>query len=609
MKISRANPRRRARVIFVAILFVFTIFAGQLLRIQAFDASATQEAALFKRSVKTTTPAMRGQILDTNGQVLADSVERFTIAADPKIIPEYVVKVDGVRTKVGVTRAAADLAPLLQMTPTQLTKLFTRSGTRYVVVKKEVNPAIYREIRALGIPGITGERTAQRIYPTSMALGQLVGFVRPIDQTGAGGVEQMFDTALKGTPGVSVAERARDGYIIPGSQRVDTPVVNGRDVKLTIDADLQWYAQNALAKQVTAVGAESGTAVVMEVATGKVRAAASYPTFDPNDLADAKKAALGNYAFNDAFEPGSTGKLMTMAAALEKGVITPDTGVIVPPRLPRAGTSFKDNEPHGVENMTATGVLAKSSNMGTMLIGERVSPAVMEAYYRKFGIGAKTPVGFPGESAGLLAGAKDWVSTRRYTILFGQGYAVTAIQQAGVFQTIANKGVRVPPSLVEGTVNDSGTFIPSAATTPTRVVTQDTAVKLSRMMEEVTGENGTASAARIKGYRVAGKTGTADRYDDKLKRYNGFTASFIGFAPAEAPKYVVAVFIQKPSAGMFGGALAGPVFNQVMSYLLERTAAPPSPKSTLDYHVWADKPLSSDDPAVISNARAKRDGL
>ena len=594
---------------FVAILFVFTIFAGQLLRIQAFDASATQAAALNKRSVKQTTPAMRGQILDTNGQVLADSVERFTIAADPKIIPEYTVELAGSSEKVGVSRAAADLAPLLDMSVTQLTDLFTRPNTRYVVVKKEVNPAIYREIRTLGIPGITGERTAQRVYPTSMALGQLVGFVRPDDQTGAAGVEQMLDKTLAGTPGVTVAERARDGYIIPGSQRVDTPVVNGHNVRLTIDADLQWYAQNALAKQVTAVGAESGTAVVIEVATGKIRAAASYPTFDPNDLADAKAQNLGNFAFNDAFEPGSTGKLMTMAAALEQKVVTPDTGVIVPPRLPRAGTRFKDHEPHGTEYMTATGVLAKSSNMGTMLIGERVPPQVMEAYYRKFGVGSKTPVGFPGESAGLLAPAKDWVSTRRYTVLFGQGYAVTAVQQASVFQTIANKGVRVPPSLVEGTYNDSGTFIPSTPTTPYRVVTQDTAVKLSRMMEEVTGENGTASAARIKGYRVAGKTGTADRYDEKLGRYNGFTASFVGFAPAENPKYVVAVFIQKPTAGMFGGMLAGPVFNQVMTYLLERTGAPPSTKSTLDYHVWATTPLSPNDPHVISNERAKRDGL
>ncbi|MGW5238989.1 peptidoglycan D,D-transpeptidase FtsI family protein [Monashia sp. NPDC004114] len=609
LRLSKANPRRRARIMFVAILFVFTIFAGQLLRIQAFDASATQAAALNKRSFEQITPAMRGQILDTNGQVLADSVERFTIAADPKIIPGYTVDVGGSRQKVGVTRAAADLAPLLDMSATQLTTLFTRPNTRYVVVKKDVNPAIYREIRALGIPGITGERTAQRVYPTSMALGQLVGFVRPADQSGAAGVEQMLDKTLAGTPGKTIAERARDGYIIPGSQRVDTPVVNGHDVKLTIDADLQWYAQNALAKQVTAVGAESGTAVVIEVATGKIRAAASYPTFDPNDLADAKPQNLNNYAFNDAFEPGSTGKLMTMAAALEQKVITPDTGVIVPSRLPRAGTRFKDNEPHGTEYMTATGVLAKSSNMGTMMIGERVPPAIMEAYYRKFGVGSKTPVGFPGESAGLLAKAKDWVSTRRYTVLFGQGYAVTAIQQASVFQTIANRGVRVPPSLVEGTYNDAGTFVPSTPTTPYRVVTQDTAVKLSRMMEEVTGENGTASAARIKGYRVAGKTGTADRYDEKLGRYNGFTASFIGFAPAENPKYVVAVFIQKPSAGMFGGMLAGPVFNQVMTYLLERTGAPPSPKSTLDYHVWATKPLSPSDPSVISNDRAKRDGL
>jgi len=594
---------------FVAILFVFTIFAGQLLRIQAFDASATQAAALSKRFWKQTTPAMRGQILDTNGQVLADSVERFTIAADPKIIPEYKVDVGGSRQKVGVTRAAADVAPLLDMSVSELTRLFTRPNTRYVVVRKDVNPAIYREIRALGIPGITGERTAQRVYPTSMALGQLVGFVRPADQSGAAGVEQMLDRTLAGTPGVTVAQRARDGYIIPGSQRVDTPVVNGRDVRLTIDADLQWYAQNALAKQVTGVGAESGTAVVIEVATGKIRAAASYPTFDPNDLTDAKAANLGNYAFNDAFEPGSTGKLMTMAAALEEKVVTPDTGVIVPSRLPRAGTRFKDHEAHGTEYMTATGVLAKSSNMGTILIGERVPPKDMESYYRKFGVGTKTPVGFPGESAGLLAGAKDWVSTRRYTVLFGQGYAVTAVQQASVFQTIANKGVRVPPSLVEGTVNDSGTFIPSTRTTPSRVVSEDTAVKLSRMMEEVTGENGTASAARIKGYRVAGKTGTADRYDEKLGRYNGFTASFIGFAPAEQPKYVVAVFIQKPTAGMFGGMLAGPVFNQVMTYLLERTGAPPSTKSNLDYHVWATKPLSASDPTVISNERAKRDGL
>jgi cell division protein FtsI (penicillin-binding protein 3) len=593
---------------FATILVVFTVFAGQLLRIQAFDASATQAAALNKRLVQTLTPAMRGQILDTNGQVLATSVERYTVAANPKAVPAYQVRVDGTLTKVGVAGAAAALSPLLDMSVPDLTSVLSRPNTLYAIVKKEVNPAVYREIRALGIPGISGEKTAERIYPTGMAAGEIVGFVKQSNQAASGGVEVMLDKTLAGTPGRTVAERARDGYIIPGSQRVDTPVVNGRDVKLTVDADLQWYAQNALAKQVTGVGAQSGTAVVIEVATGKIRAAASYPTYDSNDPA-ASKSNLANRAFWEAFEPGSTGKLMTMAAALEQKVVTPDTGVIVPERLPRAGIRFKDNEPHGVENMTATGVIAKSSNMGTMLIGERIAPDVMESYYRKFGIGQRTPVNFPGESAGQLAKAKDWNAAQRYTLLFGQGYSLTAVQATSVFATIANKGVRVPPSLIEGTLDDNGNLLPAAPTTPTRVVSEDTAVKLSRMMEEVTGENGTASAARIKGYRVAGKTGTADRYDEKLGRYNGFTASFIGYAPAENPKYVVGVFIQKPSAGMFGGMLAGPVFNQVMTYLIERTGAPPSTKSDLDYHVWATKPLSENDPNVISNARAKRDGL
>lgn len=594
---------------FGAILVILFVFAGQLFWIQAFDAASTQAAAMSKRSVTSVTPAMRGRILDTNGQVLADSVERFTVVADPQAIPEYEVRIDGTRTKVGVSRAAAELAPLLDISVETLTGLFTRSGTRYVVVKKEVNPATWSEIRRLGIPGIAGERTASRIYPTSMALGQLVGFVKPADQSPGGGIEWMLDKTLAGKPGTTIAEQARDGYVIPGSQRVDTPVVNGRDVKLTIDSDLQWYAQNALAKQVTAVGAESGTAVVLEVATGKVRAAASYPSFDPNDLGKASAATMRNFAFDDAFEPGSTGKLMTMAAALEEGVVTPDTGVIAPNRLPRAGMQFKDHENHETISFTATGVLAKSSNIGTMLIGERIKPAVMEAYYRKFGIGARTPVGFPGESAGELARSSDWNAAQRYTVLFGQGYSVTAIQAASVYQSIANKGLRVPPTLVEGIVNDSGTLVPTTAPTPVRVVSEATATTLSRMLEEVTGEQGTASAARIPGFRVAGKTGTADRYDEKLKRYNGFTASFIGYAPAEKPKYVVAVIIQKPKAGMFGGALAGPVFNQVMTYIIQRDNDSPSVKSNVHLSVYATKPLSDQDPTVLSDARAKRDGL
>jgi cell division protein FtsI (penicillin-binding protein 3) len=593
----------------LVILMVFAVFGFQLLRVQGFDASATQAAAMSKRSVKTITPAMRGQILDTNGRVLAESVERFTVVADPVAIAEYRVKVGDIWEKLGAPRAASDVAPLLGMDASDLQARFTRPNTRYVIIKKDVTPTVWREVKALGVPGIAAERTASRLYPLGMALGPVVGFVKPSDQSPGGGIEYQFNQTLSGKPGTNIYERARDGYMIPGSERVDTPVTDGRNVRLTIDSDLQWYAENALAKRVQEVGAKEGTAVVIEVATGKVRAIANYPTFDPNDLSRADLNHMGNAALTDAFEPGSTGKLMTFATALEKGVIKPDTGVIVPNRLPRAGMKFKDNENHPTEQLTATGVIGKSSNIGTILIGERIDPTVLVDYFRKFGLGAKSPIDFPGESAGDVPDPKTWVGASRYTRLFGQAYSATALQMTGVYQTIANKGVRMPPTLVEGTMNDAGTLVPAPAQEGVRVVSEKTATTLSRMIEEVTGPDGTASAARIKGYRVAGKTGTADFFDAKTGGYHGFTASFIGYAPAEAPKYVVGVFLHQPSAGMFGGELAGPVFNQIMSYLIQRDGDAPSPKSSLDYHVWADHKLSTSDPNVLSDARAKRDGL
>ncbi|MDN5795242.1 MAG: penicillin-binding protein 2 [Intrasporangium sp.] len=591
------------------ILAVFTVFGVQLFRVQGLDASATQRAAMSKRSVKSVTPAMRGQILDTNGRVLAESVERFTVVGDPVAIAQYQVKVGDVREKVGAAGAASDVAPLLGMDTSDLEARFTRAGTRYVIVKKEVTPAVWRQVKALGVPGIAAERTAARVYPLGMALGPVVGVVRPSDQSPLSGIEYQFDRTLSGTPGTTVYERARDGYVIPGSERVDTPVVNGRTVRLTIDADLQWLAENALAKRVQDVGAKEGSALVVEVATGKVRAIANYPSFDPNDLGHTNLDHMRNGALDDAFEPGSTGKLITFAAALQEGVITPGTGVIVPNRLPRAGMRFKDNENHPTEYLTATGVIAKSSNIGTMLIGERIDPKVLVGYFHRFGLGSRSPIGFPGESAGDVPAPKLWVGASRYTRLFGQAYSATGLQMTSAYQAIANKGLRMPPTLVEGTMNDSGTLVPAPAQRGVRVVSEKTATTLSRMIEEVTGPDGTASDARIKGYRVAGKTGTADFYDQRTRGYNGFTASFIGYAPAEAPKYVVGVFLHQPTAGMFGGALAGPVFNQVMSYLIQRDGDPPSPKSSLDYHVWAGHKLSASDPNVLSQARAKRDGL
>ena len=507
-----------------------------------------------------------------------------------------------VSAKVGVVGAAQALAPLLGSTPAALVTQLTGTS-QYRVLAREVTPLAWRDIAALGIPGVYSETTTSRVYPANQSAAPLLGFVQA-DGTPGAGLEVMQNSVLKGTPGRQVYERARDATMIPWAEKENVPAVNGRDVNLTIDADLQWFAQNQIAAMVTQSKAVSGYVVVQEVKTGKLRAVASYPTFDPTTPGKAAPGTLENHAFQDVYEPGSTGKVMSMAAALEQGVAQPTTSLIVPNRLIRGGTSFKDDVDHPTLNLTVAGALAMSSNIGTMLATEKVPPATMEGYFRRFGIGSATGVGFPGESPGIFARSTEWSAPQRYTTLFGQGYSLNAIQAAGVYQTLANGGVRVPPSLVESTTDANGTVTPSPVPQAQRVVSQATATKVSTMLEEVVGPHGTAPKAKIVGYRVAGKTGTADRYDPVVGGYNGFTASFIGYAPADNPRFVVAVTLQRPIQGHFGGQLGAPVFKDVMTYALQKYAVPPTgaPAPVI--------PLSADgaawdpnDPAVINGEK------
>ncbi len=588
----------------IAAIFVFSVFGAQLLRVQALDASKVQAAALGKRLTTVTTPALRGRVLDTNGVVLASSLERKTVTVDQTALPFYKKTVGKKLTTVGVVGAAQDLAKFLGTTPEALVPQLT--GTlRYRIVAKNVTPLVWRDIQALGIPGVLSETTASRVYPANLSAAPLVGFVQA-DGTAGGGLEVMQDASLKGAPGKEVYQQAQDGTMIPWAQQEDVPATNGKDVNLTIDADLQWFAQNAIANTVISSEALSGYVVVMEARTGKLRAVASYPTFDPNSPGQAA-GSRENHAFQDVYEPGSTGKVMSMSAAIEEKVVQPTTSLIVPNRLPRAGTSFKDDVDHPTLNLTVAGALAMSSNIGTMLATEKVAPAKMESYFRKFGIGEPTGVGFPGESPGLFVKAGDWSGSQRYTTLFGQGYSLNAIQAAGVYQTIANDGVRIPPSLVESTTDQNGTVVAAARPQGQRVVSKDTAGKVTSMLEEVVGPHGTAPKAKIDGYRVAGKTGTADRYDAAAGGYSGFTASFIGYAPADDPQFVVAVTLQRPVKGHFGGTLGAPIFKDVMTYALQKYEIPPT--NTVAPLV----PLRSDgaawdpnDPAVLNGE--KRNG-
>jgi cell division protein FtsI (penicillin-binding protein 3) len=381
---------------------------------------------------------------------------------------------------------------------------------------------------------------------------------------------------LSGQAGSIRYEKDPQGSII-GTAPVDqTNPVAGQSVQLTIDQDLQWKAETLLADQVRKTKSLSGTAVVMDVKTGNLLALAAAPTFDPSNYGKAAPTSLVNQALAGIYEPGSTSKVMTASAALEEGVVTPSTPVTVPGTLHRADRIFHDAESHGTERLTFAGVLAKSSNIGTIEVGERISPQTMWGYLNKFGVGQPTGLEFPGESAGILANYKDWNGSQRYTVLFGQGLSVNAVQAAGVFQTIANGGLRMPPRLVDSYVSPSGQVTTTAPSTGVRVISPEVAAEVRTMLEGVVSSEGTAPAAKIPGYRVAGKTGTAQRFDPTCGCYRGFTASFIGMAPADNPRLIVAVTLQRPINGHFGGSLAAPIFQQIMSYALARLDIPPT---------------------------------
>ena len=554
-------------------LFVLSLCGAQLFRLQALDSSATANAALKTRLSIVTVPALRGDITASNGVLLATSVERRNVTADQTAVPTYSKKVNGKKTTVGVAGAAADLAPILEKPAAGLTTTMTGSR-RFVYLAKDISVSDWRRVLALGIPGINSEPTSKRSYPTSSAAASLVGWVGA-DGSPGGGLELLLNKQLEGKPGESHYEQSGDGRMITTGEQQLRPAVRGLDVKLTIDSDLQWFAQNSIAQKVNETQAASGTVVVMNVRTGHLAAVASYPSFDPSNLAKAGGGALQNKAFGEAFEPGSIAKVMTAAAALQEKVATPATPVTVPNRLARADQSFRDSHDHGVEKLTFAGVIAKSSNIGTMMVGEKVKPATLERYFRSFGVGQASGVHFPGETPGIFAKSGDWNGSQRYTVMYGQGLSVNAIQAAGVFQTIANGGVRVPPTLVASTTDADGSVTPSLRTNPVRVLSTPVATTLSQMLEFVVGDGGTARQAKIAGYRVAGKTGTADRVGAN-GRYSGKTASFIGFAPADKPEFVVAVILQNPIRGYFGGSTAGPVFKDVMNYALQEFGIPPT---------------------------------
>ncbi|WDO08867.1 penicillin-binding protein 2 [Streptomyces murinus] len=585
------SPRPRLRLVGLALGLVLAVFVVRLLQVQAVEASAYAAKAEVNRYVVHTLAAERGGITDRNGVALAVSEDAYDITADPTMFSAKQLKIAD-----GPERAAALLAPILGQDQAALVKKLRPAdkNSRYARLATRQTPQVWKQIKDLKsalaqktgtvnvLVGVFADPSSQRVYPNGDLAAGILGWVNA-DGQGGGGIEQMLEKQLAGKNG-KIRYAQSGGREVPTAGSAETPAVPGSDVELTIDRDIQWAAQNAITEQVKKSKADRGYVVVQDTRTGQILAMADAPGFDPNDLSKADPDALGNAAVQDAYEPGSTAKVMSMAAILQENAATPLTHVVVPNRLHRGDRLFQDDVDHATWDLTLNGVLAKSSNIGTILatgqLGKTQPQAnkVLYSYLRKFGIGGYTGLHFPGETPGILAPPQKWSTSQQYTIPFGQGFSINALQAASVYSTIANGGVRVQPSLIRGTKGPDGRFTPAAKPEETRVVSAKTAKSVAEMLESVVDdEQGTGISARIPGYNVAGKTGTANRVDPATGRYRGYTSSFAGFAPADKPRITVYCAIQNAtSGGYFGGQICGPIYKKVMEFALKTLQVPPT---------------------------------
>jgi len=568
---------RRIQFLFVGTLLIFAVIVCQLFSVQVVRANSISAKANRELQNYSVLLAPRGLISDVNGVELARSVAAVNIVVDQTEITDP-------------AKAAEITAPVLNMPVADLQALYTGklmykkvavNATPETWIKLQdalstYNSSVMKERGGLAkrIVGFFSERGYIREYPTGKLASSLIGFTNDAG-VGAAGIESSLNNSLAGVNGQYVYENGA-GTVIPGSAKVRVDAKPGISIRLTVDRDIQWVAQDAISSAVKADHAKSGTVVVMDPKTGGILAEASAPTFDPADKKTISLASIRNPAVQDTYEPGSTGKVITYSAALEEKKITPNSVFTIPYSLKVGPDSFHDHEKHATERLTATGALAISSNTGAIQVGQELGSQTLYNYLTKFGIGSSTGSHLPGESPGILHPISQWSGSSLPTISFGQGYSVTALQATSVFATIANDGVRVTPTVVAGTTDSSGNYSPAKDQTSERVVSSQTAATIRQMLESVVSENGTAPTAAIPGYRVAGKTGTAMRYSDKCGCYSGYTASFIGFAPADAPKYVVSVTIQDPQGLHWGGSLGGPVFKKVMSFVLQTKHVPPT---------------------------------
>jgi cell division protein FtsI (penicillin-binding protein 3) len=554
----------------LVMISLLVLVVGKLAVLQGVDGAAYANAAEQDRLRTYPVAALRGAVLDRNGHPFAYTVDASRVVADPEVVSDP-------------ERTALALTTLLDVPVPELTDKLSQDN-RYVVLATQVSPETTDAIDALELPGILFEDDPVRLYPAGTVGGQVIGFVGR-EGEGLAGIEQTFQDELSGTPGTRRVEVGSGGNPIPSGIDESTPATDGDSVTLTLDQDLQYVTEQRLGQACADGATTRASAVVLDVRTGEVVAMGSCPGYDPGNYSKTDPDLLGNPVLSDVFEPGSVMKAVTLSAALEEGVAEPDTVLSVNGHIEAGDRVVTDAHDHAPIDWTVTGILAKSSNVGTIMLAREVGDEKLEHYLRAFGLGDTTGIELPGESGGILQDSDDWSGVRAANVAIGQGVSVTTLQMASIYQAIANDGVRVPPRIVDAVTGPDGSVAETAAPEGTRVISQATADKMAYMLEAVVGTDGTAPLGRIEGFRVAGKTGTAQRANPECNCYagGGYVTTFVGFAPADDPQYVVAVDLERPTSEAEGGQVAAPVFADIMRYALTADGVVPSGTARPDF--------------------------
>ena len=557
----------------VALLFVMCLALGaifvRLTVLQVSQAADLRNRAADQRVRTVDLPAQRGQILDRSGERLALSMPARDVYADPRYV-------------VDPWATATRLAPELGVRTGPLVDKLT-ADTTFVYLARQVDLPVAERIAGMELPGIGFLEVSKRYYPAGALAGQLLGFV-DVDGEGIAGLELQYQDLLAGEPGERTQELDPYGLPIVGGVDVQRPPVAGASIETTIDRDLQFQAEAALEEAVAQQRARGGTVIVMDVRTGDILAMTSYPWFDPNHFAEADPATYRNRAVTDVFEPGSTNKVITAAAAVQERALPLDQRLSVAWTMRVGEFTIHDSHPHGVLRMTLADIIAESSNIGAVHVANRVGEADMATYLSRFGLGRQTGIGFPGEADGITLPLSEWTDTTLATSAYGQGLAASPLQMVSVYAAIANDGRWIQPRLVRATIGADGTRLEEPASPTHRVVSAASAEMVSRMLAYAV-EHGTGQSARIEGYQVAGKTGTARiPLPDRPGYVEGeYLASFIGYLPAGDPEVVVAAILDRPVQG-YGGLAAAPLFQRVARAAIARLGIEPADLLPLPVH-------------------------